>query len=108
MVNGRQLTVYHTAGVRRELHDQSIAVCNLKPRWLTKAFLCAVHEIEHDDVVSDGIFAYKFPDKHSQDCTKQALITFEEDKEAYRVEVIAASHRLKQQLMSCTHSTSLV
>jgi hypothetical protein len=94
-VNGRQLTIYHTAGVRRKLRDQFIAAHNGKPPWSTKAFVCTVREIEHHDVVSSGIFADEFPDKHPHQWTKHALITLEEATEAYMVEVIAVFHCLK-------------
>jgi len=43
--------------------------------------------MEHHDVISSGIFADEFPDKHSREWTKQALITLEEATEAYMVEV---------------------
>jgi hypothetical protein len=107
-VNGRQLTIYHTAGVCRELRDQFIAARNGKPPWSTKAFVRTVHEIEQHDVVSSGIFADEFPDKHPREWTKQALITLEEGTEAYMVVVIAVSHCLKQQLISCRYSICLL
>jgi len=44
-VSSHQITIYHTADVCRELHDQCIAVHNGKPRLLTKTFLCTVCEI---------------------------------------------------------------
>ena len=53
----------------------------------TKAFFRTVREMEHHDVISSGIFADEFPDKHSREWTKQALITLEEATEAYMVEV---------------------
>jgi hypothetical protein len=59
---------------------------------LTQAFVCTVHEIEHDDVVSSGIFADEFPDKRPQEWMKQALVTLEEDTEAYMVEVAVEFH----------------
>ena len=62
-VNGRQLTIYHVAGVSREPCDPLFAVCNGKPPWSTKSFLRAVHEIENHDFVSGGISSYKFRDK---------------------------------------------
>jgi len=76
-------------GVRRELHNKFIAARNRKPPWSTKAFVRTVQEIEHHDVVSSGIFAYEFPDKHPHEWTKQALITLEEATEAYMVEATA-------------------
>jgi hypothetical protein len=39
--------------------------------------------------VSSGIFADEFPDKRPHEWMKQALITLEEDTEAYMVEVAA-------------------
>jgi len=51
-----------------------------------------VCEIEHHDVVSSGIFADEFADKHPREWKKQALITLEEATEAYMVEVTAEFH----------------
>jgi len=87
-----QLTVSHTAGVTRELRNESIAACNRKPPWWTKAVVCTVREIEHHDVVSSAIVADDFSDKHPREWTKQALITLEEATEAYMVEVTAKFH----------------
>jgi len=42
-VDGHQLIIYYTAGVRRELRDQLIAASNEKPPWSTKAFVRIVH-----------------------------------------------------------------
>jgi len=108
MVNSRQLTVYHVAGVRRELREQFITARNRKPPWSTKAFIQTVREIEHHDIVSSGTFTDAFRDKGPREWTKQALITFEETTEAYMVEVIAASHCVKQQLISFRYSTCLL
>ena len=63
--------------------NEFIAARNGKPPWSTKAFVRTVRKIEHHDVVSSGIFADEFPDKHPREWTKQALITSEEAKEAY-------------------------
>jgi len=87
--NGGQLTVSRTAGVRRELRNECITARNGKLPWSKKAFVRTVREIEHHDVVSSGIFADEFPDKHLREWTKQALITLEEAMEAYMVEVTA-------------------
>ena len=106
-VSSRQLTIYQIAGVCRELRDQFIAARNGKHPWSTKAFVRTVREIEHHDVVSSGIFADEFPEKHPREWTKQALFTLEEATEAYMVEVIAVSQCLKQQLISCRYSTCL-
>jgi hypothetical protein len=51
-----------------------------------------VHEIEHHDVVSSGIFADEFPDKHPREKIKQAFIASEEAMEAYMVEVTSEFH----------------
>jgi hypothetical protein len=59
---------------------------------MKKAFVHTVHEIEHHDVVSSGIFANEFPDKHPREWTKQAVITLEEATEVYMVEVTAEFH----------------
>jgi len=76
-VNSSQLTIWRTVGVFRELRDQCIAASNGKPLWSTKAFGCTVHEIEHLDVVSSGILADGFPDKHPREWTQRAFITLE-------------------------------
>jgi len=91
-VDDSQQTVKVTAGVRRELRDQIIATHNRKPPWLTEAFLCTVREIERQDVVSSGIFAHNFGDKHPREWTKQALTTLEKATESYMVEVTPVSH----------------
>jgi hypothetical protein len=62
-----------------------------------------VHEIKYHDVVSSGIFAYGFPGKHPPEWPEQDLIMSDEAMEAYIVELIAASHFLKQQLIVCRH-----
>jgi len=108
LVKGRQLTVYRVAGVRRELHDQFIAARNRKPPWSTNALVCTVCEIEHHDFVSSGIFADEFREKDTWEWTKQVLFTLEEATDACMVEVIAASHSLKQQLISCRYSACLL
>jgi hypothetical protein len=87
-----QLTIYRTARVRRELGDQYIASRKGKPPWSSKAFVLTVHEIEHHDVVSSGIFADEFREKHPQEWKTQALKTFKEATESYMVEVIPESH----------------
>jgi len=87
-----QLTVKRTAGVRRELRDQIISARNGTPPWSTKLFVGAVRQIEHQDVVSSGIFADKFGDELPQESMKQALMTSEEVTESYMVEITADSH----------------
>jgi hypothetical protein len=79
-------------GVRRELRNKFIASHHGKPPWLRKPFVGRVREIEHHNVVSSGILADKFPDKRPHEWTKQALITLEEDTEAYMAEVTAEFH----------------
>jgi hypothetical protein len=56
-----------------------------------KACVHTVHEIEHYEVVSSGIFVDDFRDKGPREWTKQALKTLEEATELYMVEVIAES-----------------
>ena len=106
-VNGNQLTVNRTVVVLRELGDQFMAGSDGKHPLSTRVFVCTVREIEHHNVASSGIVADEFPEKHPQERTKQALITLEEATEAYIVDVIAASHCLKQQQISCRCSTCL-
>jgi len=86
---GGEFTVYPTARVRGELHNEFIAAQNGKPPWSTKAFVHKVRKIGHHDDVSSGIFADEFPDKHLLEWMKQASITLEETTEAYMVEVTA-------------------
>jgi len=108
VVNSCQLTLYHTVWVRQELHDIYIAARNGMPPWSTKAFARTVCEIEHYDDVSSRIFADEFPEKHPQELTKEASITLEKATEAHIVEVIAKSHCLNRQLISCKCSTYLL
>jgi len=105
VVNSRQLGVYAPVGVHRALRDQFIAAHNRKPPWSSKSFVRTAPEIKHHDVVSYVVFAEKFPNKHPREWPKQASITLEEDTEAYMVEVIAASHCLKQQQIPFRYST---
>jgi hypothetical protein len=78
--------------VRRELRNEFIAARNGKSPWSTKEFIGKVCKIEHHNVVSSGIFADEFPDKHPHEWTKQALFTLVEATEAYMVEVTAEFH----------------
>jgi len=87
--DGVQLTTSCTVGLRRELHNEFIAARNGNPPWSSKALVCTVREMEHHDVVSSGIFADEFPDKHPREWMKQDSITLEETTEAYMVEVTA-------------------
>jgi len=108
MVKGWQLTVYCTAGVRRELQYQFITARNRKPPGSTKAFVSTVRGIKHHYVASSGIFVDQFPELQPREWPKLAMITTEGATEAYMVEVIAASHSLKQHLISCRCSTCLL
>ena len=72
------------------------------------AFIRTVWEIKHYDVARSGKFAYEFPVKNLLEWMKQASITLEEATEAYTFEVIAESHRYKQQLISGRFSTCLL
>jgi hypothetical protein len=69
-----------------------MAARNRKLPWSTEVFVRTVHEIEHHDVVSSGIFEDEFPDKRPCEWMKQALNTLEEAMEAYMVEVTAEFH----------------
>jgi len=71
-VDGGQLIIECTAGVRKELRDQFIAACNDKLPWLTKEFVRTVCEIEHHDFISSGMFADEFLDNGPQEWTKHA------------------------------------
>jgi hypothetical protein len=61
---GGQWIVECGARVHRVLRNKFIAARNGKPPWLAKALVRTVHEIEHHDIVSSGILADEFPDKH--------------------------------------------
>ena len=91
-VDDSQLRMGQTAGVYRELRDQCIASRNGKPPWSTKAFVRTVHEIEHHDVISSGIFADEFRYKRPWEWTKPARKILEEATESYMVEVIPGLH----------------
>jgi len=108
VVNSRQLTIYHTAGVQQELCDQFIAARNEKSPWSTNAIICTVREIKYQDDLSPATFPDKFSERHPREWTKQAIFTLGEATEAYMVEVLAASHCLKHQLISCWNSTCLL
>jgi len=71
VVNGCQLTVWYTVCACRQLNNQFISAGNWKPPWLTKGFSCSFRELQHQDVVSTGSFADKFPDKYPREWTKQ-------------------------------------
>ena len=99
-VEGGQLTIGCTAGVRGERRDQFIAARNGKSPRSTKKFGRTFRKTEHYDLVSSGIVADKFCDKHPQERTKRALMTLEEATEWYMVEVIADSSFWMQQLIT--------
>jgi hypothetical protein len=63
-VNGSQITVYLSAGVRQEVCDQYIAAYNRKPLRETKTFVRIVRAIGHQDVKSLGSLVAEFCDKH--------------------------------------------
>lgn len=88
-VNGSQLTIQCTAGVRLHLRARCIPAKNWKPQWSTTAFVHTICEIKHHGVVSFGTFADELRDKHPSQWTKQNIITWEEPTEAYMVEVMA-------------------
>jgi hypothetical protein len=62
MVNGRQLTRYHTAGVCRWICDQVIAARNGKPPCPTEGFIRTVRESKDHDIITSGIFLDEFHD----------------------------------------------
>jgi len=96
VVKDHQSTVYYTAGVGEELPDHVLAACNGKSPWSTKAFVQTVRELKHQDDIITRIFIVKFPNKNPAEWTTQAVITLEEAKDAYMVEVFAESHCYKQ------------
>jgi len=69
--------IEHQAGVGWELREQFIAASNGNAPRLTMAFVHAVSQIEHHDVVSSGILTDKYRDKHPHEWTKQASTTLE-------------------------------
>jgi len=71
-VDNGQPTIKHTAGVHRELRDQFIAARTGKPPLSTKAFVHKVQEIEYHNVVSSGICADEFRNKHPREWTTMA------------------------------------
>ena len=105
--DSRKLSIYYTAGVRRQLRNQFIAACNGEYLWLTKGFASTVHKIEHLDVVSSGLFADIVNDQHPREWREEALTTLEEATQIYMVEVIAKSHLWMQQLISGRFSAFL-
>jgi len=66
-----------------------IAARNGKPPWSTNSFIHTVCKIVYHDVISSGIFAEQFREKHPWVLTKQALKTLEKAMELYMVEVKA-------------------
>jgi len=88
-VDAGQPLIYHQVGVLRELRDHIIPARDGKPPWSTIAFGRTVHEIEHHDVISSGIFGDKFITKNPREWTTQASTTLEDATEASMVEVLA-------------------
>jgi hypothetical protein len=76
-------------GVRREQRNEFIAASNGKPLWSTNLFIRTFRAFKRHDVVSSGAFAGESPEKYPCEWTKKALITLEEDTEAYKEEVPA-------------------
>jgi hypothetical protein len=103
MLNSRELTVYHSAGVRREPRDQFTAACYRKCPWSINEFICTVRDIIHHDDVSCGIIEQELRDNHPQGWSKQDIITFDEATEEYIIEGTAASHLFKSQLICCRY-----
>ena len=64
VVNGRQLIVKYSVGVRRNLHELFTATRNGNLPLSTMAFVCTFREIKHDAVICGEMIAADFPDKH--------------------------------------------
>jgi hypothetical protein len=77
------------------LRNQLLAAGNEQHSRLTKALVLTVHKIKHRYVVSSGIVADEFHDKHPRGWMKLVVITIEEAMEEYTVVVIAKSHCYK-------------
>jgi len=91
-VDGCQPTIWLTAGLRKELHNQFLAAHNGKPPSSTKAFVCSARETKYRVIGSSGIFPNAFSDKHPWEWMKQLLTTLEDATERYMVEVIVESN----------------
>jgi len=76
-VEGGQLTIQCTAGVRRELCDQFIMASNGKPSLSTNAFVRTVREIEHQYVIRSEIFAHEYHDNGPREWAKQVSMSLE-------------------------------
>jgi len=88
-IEGRQLTISQTAGLLREQRDQFISTRYVKPPWSTNPLVHTAFKIKHHDVVSSGIFANEFSDKHPCEWTKLALTAQDDPTNAFTLEVIA-------------------
>jgi len=58
-----RLTISYIAGIYSEVCDQYIAAHNGQPPRLTKVYVPAVRQIEHQAVVCGGILVDEFRDK---------------------------------------------
>lgn len=79
------------------------AASNENPPWYSNAYVYTVCDLEHDNDVSCWSFEESFCDKCHTECTKEAVLTLLDTTAVVRVELIAASHHLKRQLMACRH-----
>lgn len=91
-MNSGQQTIFCTAGVHRELHDEFIGTPNGKPPGSAKESFHTICEIEHQNVVSIGVFKDMVCDKHPSYWTRHYGNTFENVTEGYSVVVIAECH----------------
>jgi len=108
-VNGCQPASSYIAGIHGQLSDRFIAAHNEKPAWSMNAFFDTVREIEHDDVLSSGIFTHEYHHKHTHEWTKPVVNTFKEAMGAYTVKVtLSDSYFQQQQLISSRLSTCLL
>jgi hypothetical protein len=91
-VNDRQLIIYYTADLDKELRHHFSSARNRKPPWSTKESVRTVHEIEHHDVMSSAIYSDEFHGNCPQQWTKQASINIEKATENSLEKVIADAH----------------
>jgi len=108
MINSHQITLWCRVGVSRELRKQFIAAHNGKPSWLTKAYVCTVHDVEGHNFLNHGVVTDELHDIHPREWTNQTLITVEEATEVYMVGVLANCHCWKRQLICCRFWTWLL
>jgi hypothetical protein len=107
-VDGWYIGIRCTVCIDRTVQNPFRAACYGKHPRSTKAFISRVCNIRHHDVVSSGIVVHSMYEKPPQEWTKQALITFEEVPEAYKVETFADSPGLTVCLTSCRYLTCLL